>query len=156
MIYLNTFEGFKIGKSKRIKSDYKEGDKLGVTAVFGDLPKNKFSNKKEILKKILKSVAKRFNIKKVKYMDAGAFGMAFIADDDKIIKLTSAEGEAASVKKVIGKDIPSCIKYYDMVFIDKYHIWAILMDKAESLTYEERVIFDKLLIIQNRPRIQIR
>ena len=67
-------------------------------------------------------------------MNAGAFGMAFIADGDKIIKLTSNRDEAAEVKGLIDKKVPGCIEYYDIVYSKKFDIWAILMQRTESLT----------------------
>lgn len=152
MNYLKTFEAFKsVKKTGKIKRHWRKG-RGGVTTVMGNisdkdaegwtLGSDAFdpSNLNDLMKKLVK----RFNVEKVKYMNAGAFGMAFIADGDKIIKLTSSADEAAEVKGLIGKIIPGCVKYYDIVYSKKFDIWAILMQKSESLTKKEEKIFSFL------------
>lgn len=142
MNYLKTFEAFKsVKKRGKIKKHWRKG-RGGVTSVMGNI-----SDKDANLNDLMEKLVKRFNVEKVKYMNAGAFGMAFIADDDKIIKLTSSRDEAAEVKGLIGKIIPGCIKYYDIVRSKKFDIWAILMQKCESLTKKEEKIFSLLLNI---------
>ena len=140
MNYLKTFESFKsVKKTGKIKKHWRSG-RGGVTTVMGSI-----SDKDANLNDLMEKLVKRFNVEKVKYMNAGAFGMAFIADDNKIIKLTSSADEAAEVKGLIGKIIPGCVEYYDIVYSKKFDIWAILMQKSESLTKKEEKIF-RLLI----------
>lgn len=132
MKHLSIFEEFKIRKTKKI---YKHLDKErgGVKAVLSEMPHDNV----DILEDIMKSLVKRFGLKSnVKYMNAGSFGMAFIVGD-KVIKLTSSLSEASLVNKLIGRKIPHCINYYDIVLLKKYEIYAILMDRAEKLTTKE-------------------
>ena len=96
MNYLQTFEGFEgVKKTKKIKKHWRS-DRGGVSSVMGSI-----TNKNANLNDLMKKLVKRFKIEKVKYMNAGAFGMAFIADVDKIIKLTSNRDEAAEAKDLI-------------------------------------------------------
>jgi hypothetical protein len=140
MNYLKTFEAFKsVGKRGKIKKHWRKG-RGGVTTVMGNIT-DKDANLNDLMEKLVK----RFKVEKVKYMNAGAFGMAFIADGDKIIKLTSNADEAAEVKGLIGKIIPGCVEYYDIVRSKKFDIWAILMQKSESLTKKEEKIFSLLI-----------
>jgi len=140
MNYLKTFESFKsVKKSGKIIRHWKKG-RGGVTSVMGNI-----SDKDANLNNLMEKLVKRFKVEKVKYMNAGAFGMAFIADGDKIIKLTSNADEAAEVKGLIGKIIPGCVEYYDIVYSKKFDIWAILMQKSESLTKKEEKIFSLLI-----------
>jgi len=139
MNYLQTFERFEgVKKTKKIKKHWRS-DRGGVSSVMGSIV-NKDANLNDLMKKLVK----RFKIEKVKYMNAGAFGMAFIADGDKIIKLTSNRDEAAEVKGLIDKKVPGCIEYYDIVYSKKFDIWAILMQKCENLSKKEEKIFSLL------------
>jgi len=139
MNYLQTFERFEgVKKTKKIKKHWRS-DRGGVSSVMGSIA-NKDANLNDLMKKLVK----RFKIEKVKYMNAGAFGMAFIADGDKIIKLTSNRDEAAEVKGLIDKKVPGCIEYYDIVYSKKFDIWAILMQKCENLSKKEEKIFSLL------------
>lgn len=139
MNYLKTFEAFKsVKKTGKIIRHWRKG-RGGVTSVMGNI-----SDKDANLNDLMEKLVKRFNVEKVKYMNAGAFGMAFIADGDKIIKLTSNRSEAAEVKSLIGKEMPGCVEYYDIVYSKKFDIWAILMQKSESLTKKEEKIFSFL------------
>ena len=140
MNYLQTFEGFEgVKKTKKIKKHWRS-DRGGVSSVMGSI-----TNKNANLNDLMKKLVKRFKIEKVKYMNAGAFGMAFIADVDKIIKLTSNRDEAAEAKDLIDKKVPGCIEYYDIVYSKKFDIWAILMQKCENLSKKEEKIFSLLL-----------
>ena len=139
MNYLKTFESFKsVKKSGKIIRHWKKG-RGGVTSVMGNI-----SDKDANLNDLMEKLVKRFKVEKVKYINAGAFGMAFIADGDKIIKLTSSPSEAAEVKGFIGRNIPGCVKYYDIVRSKKFDIWAILMQKCENLSKKEEKIFSLL------------
>jgi hypothetical protein len=70
--------------------------------------------------------------------------MAFVVGDDKIIKLTSNKSEAMVAKSLIDKQIPHCVNYYDIVYIKRYNIYAILMDKADKLSPDEKKVIGKL------------
>lgn len=135
MKHLSIFEEFKIKKTKKIYKHLDKG-KGGVDKILCNVGDNI-----DVLSDVIKSLTKRFGLKSnVKYMNAGSFGMAFIVNDDKIIKLTSSESEAKVAKSLIDKEIPHCVNYYDIVYIKKYEIYAILMDKAEKLSPEEKRI----------------
>lgn len=158
MRHLNIFEEFKFKKKKVLKHLDKE--KGGVEKILGNItammPKEKDSTI-DVLGDILKFITKRFGLKgKVKYMNSGLFGMAFVVGDDKVIKLTSSSSEAAIAMRLMKvKKIPHCIKYYDVVFIKKYDVYAILMDKVEKLSREEKkainILVDSEFILNNDP-----
>src|ERR1017187_2354178 len=137
MKYLNLFEEFKIRKlqkvSRQIGAD-KHGGIKEVVKKFKKKPHN------PILEDILESLVTKFKLKgKVKYLNSGSFGMAF-AIDDKVIKLTSSKSEALVAKKLIPEKISHCINYYNVVYMKKYKIYAILMDRADKLTRNEKLV----------------
>lgn len=139
MKHLNLFEEFDLKKIRKIYKHLDKG-KGGATAVINSIGEESI----ELLEDVLKSVTKRFGLNsKVKYMNSGSFGMAFVVDD-LIIKLTSSNNEAMIAKSFIGKKIPHCVNYYDIVYIKRYNIYAILMDKAEKLSKDEKHIVGKL------------
>lgn len=144
MIYIKTFEKFKgIKKTKKIRT--KDANKGGVDAIMGGIIEAKAN-----LNSLMGKLCKRFCVKKVKYMNSGAYGMAFIADKTKVIKLTSSSNEAGDVKKIIGKKIPGCVEYYDVVFYKKYGLYAVLMDRADDLTKIEKLAIDILLEVSSQ------
>jgi hypothetical protein len=135
MLHLQTFEAFKIGKKGKIKKDYRAGQG-GTVKVFGSV-----MDKDGSLFDLLEKACKRFDVKKVKYRKSGEFGMAFLADDDKVIKLTSNKSEASNINQLIDKNVPGTIKYYDIVYFRKFDIYAILMERVEPLKGEERKLY---------------
>ena len=140
MKHIKLFEEFKVKKTSRIKKHIDIG-KPGTKSVTRSIG---YKNDKDILEDIMETLVKRFklDVNKVKYLDSGMFGMAFIVGGDKIIKLTSSSDEALNVKKLIGKNIPHVVNYYDIVYIKKYGIYAILMDRAKNLSEIERDVVD--------------
>ena len=148
MRYLNLFEEFKIKKTKKIYKHLDKG-KGGVERILGNISDDTYlpdidDEHIDLLSIVLKSVTKRFGLKSnVKYINSGTFGMAFVVDD-KIIKLTSNKSEAMVAKSLIGRKIPHCVNYYDIVYIKRYNIYAILMDKAEKLSPTEKGVVGKL------------
>jgi len=140
MKHLTIFEEFKIKKTKKIHK-HLDKERGGVEKIVGNIKDKSSSYPIDILGDVLKSVTKRFGLKsKVKYMNSGSFGMAFVVGDDKIVKLTSSKSEAMVAKFLVGKKIDHCVNYYDIVYIKEYSIYAILMDKAEKLSPEEKKI----------------
>lgn len=140
MNYIKTFEGFEgVKKTKKILKHFSKG-RGGVESVIKSL-----SDKDGNINDLMENLCKRFKVEKVKYMNAGAFGMAFIADDDKIIKLTSQRSEASEVRGLIGENTPGCVEYYDIVYSKKFDIYAILMQKSDPITKKEKEIFDVFL-----------
>jgi hypothetical protein len=144
MLYLQTFEAFKLKKKKKIKRDWKRGFRNkypgGTAAVM-----NKISDKDGNLPDLLEMLCERFNVKKVKYRACGFFGMAFLADDDKVIKLTSSKSEASDINQLIGKKIPGCVNYFDIVYSKKFDIYCILMERVEVLKGKEKDMIGQII-----------
>lgn len=152
MKYLKTFEKYGLENPKKVKKHVKDGSG-GARGVFNGLNSVEGYTllKKKGIKKSLKDLdgilielKKRFkkyvNVDTIKYLRDGSFGMAFSADD-KVIKITTNENEGRVAKSFVGKKLKGCVNYYDVVKIEKYHIIAILMDRAKNLTkYEEKII----------------
>ena len=89
----------------------------------------------------IKVLKNDFGFDKIEYAGEGHFGMAFIVNDDKILKLTNNEDEIRGIKKVLNKDIPNVIHYYDVKHYPDSNIYAILMDKVDLLSLEEETIY---------------
>lgn len=143
------FEEFKVKKVKKIYK-HLDSDRGGVTSIVGSLDKDSDYSETGVadtaldtLNYLMNKLSKRFKLNKVKYLNAGAYGMAFISGN-KIIKLTSNRSEAAVVKGLIKRNIPNTVRYYDIVFIRKYDIYAILMDRADKIPVEELQLIDML------------
>jgi hypothetical protein len=144
MKHLTIFEEFKIKKTKKIHK-HLDKERGGVEKIVGNITDKSSSYPIDILGDVLKSVTKRFGLKsKVKYMNSGSFGMAFVVGDDKIVKLTSSKSEAMVAKFLVGKKIDHCVNYYDIVYIKEYSIYAILMDRAEKLSEKEKYVVSLL------------
>jgi hypothetical protein len=153
MIRLKLFEEFKIKKFRRIYKHLNKG-KGGAQTILSNISFDKdtieisdkrFSGSVNVLGSVLKSISKRFELKKnIKYINSGSYGMAFVIND-KVIKLTSNKNEAMIAKSFIGKKINHCVNYYDIVYIKRYNIYAILMDRAEKLSSDEKKVISKLI-----------
>jgi len=152
MKYLLLFEELKIKKTKKIYKHLDSG-KGGTYAIlntiddFNDMTGSGGGNDDIIgfLGEILKNLVKRFGLKtKVKYINSGSFGMAFGVGSNKVIKLTSEKGEALIAKNMLGKNIPNCVNYYDVVLVKGYGVYAILMDRAEMFDEATEKIVDKM------------
>jgi len=150
MKYLLLFEELKIKKTKKIYKHLDDG-RGGAEAILGiiddsnDITGGDGGSDGTIgfLGDILKRLIKRFGLKtKVKYINSGSFGMAFGVDNNKVIKLTSNDGEAMIAKNMQGKNIPHCVNYYDVVLIKGYGVYAILMDRAEMFDKETEAVVD--------------
>lgn len=159
MKYIKTFEKYDIKNPKRVKKDAKKGG--GASRVvrsisdkdvdsYEKIPKSLIKKSLLDLDGILVELKKRFkkfvNVTTIKYLDEGSYGIAFAADD-KVIKLTSNKSEAELAKTLVGKKYDRCVKYYDVVFLEKFSIFAILMDKAKNLTEKEEAILDEIDLI---------
>ncbi len=146
---IKIFEEFKVKRYKRISNQSSRG---GVRDVMYAMHHNK-EKAFDLLQDTLDKVRKRFKIgNKAKYINAGAFGMAFEVSNNRVIKLTSSEDEAGIVIKNIGKKVPNCVNYYDIVYIKKYEIYAILMDMAELPDGKCKNVFEELMNIFNSGR----
>ncbi len=150
MSHIILFEKFKVRKVKRIYKHLDDG-KGGTSTIVSSLDKKdsyistgNADIALDILNDLMSKLSKRFGLdSKVKYFNAGAFGMAFIVDD-KIIKLTSSRSEAGVVKGLIGRKIPNTVNYYDIVYVKKYEIYAILMDRADKIPKRVKPLIDQL------------
>jgi hypothetical protein len=89
----------------------------------------------------IKVLKNDFGFDKIEYAGEGHFGMAFVVNDDKILKLTNNEDEIRGIKKVLNKDIPGVIHYYDVKHYPDSNVYAILMDKVDLLSPEEETVY---------------
>ena len=93
------------------------------------------------LAQIIRTLKQDFGFKKIKYVGEGHFGMALDVGNNKILKLTNNEDEVRGIKKVLNKDIPGVVHYYDLKYYPQSNVYAILMDKVKPLTKKEETIY---------------
>ena len=102
------------------------------------------------LKDTIDILKQDFNLNRIKYVGQGHFGMAFMVDDDKILKLTNNDDEIRGIKKVIniqkklGGTVPGVIHYYDVKYYPKSKVYAILMDEVELLSEKDETVYTVL------------
>lgn len=141
MRFIKLFEKFK-GR-KRVYRDHDKG-KEGISEISGRIDPKFVEVKDPIdtLKVIIEKICKEMGlVDKVRYLNAGSYGMAFKVGS-KVIKLTSNRSEAKMAKDLIGKKIPNVINYYKIKWVRKYEIWAILMDLVDTPTKGDKKILD--------------
>lgn len=102
------------------------------------------------LGEIINTLKQDFGFKKIKYVGEGHFGMAFDVGNNKILKLTGNEDEVRGIKKVLGKDIPGVVHYYDVKHYPSSNVYAILMDKVKPLSKKEETIYTVIYYIGSR------
>jgi hypothetical protein len=125
------FEEFRLRKTKKIKTDILDHTKMGIHNVLSNLETIKK------LERVLSKLKDKFGIKgKIKYLNSGMTGMAFECGD-YVIKLTSNPKEIKQVKSLVGKKIPNCINYHQIVEFPKLGVYGILMDKCVPLNKEQ-------------------
>ena len=156
MRYLRIFEEFEIKRFKKIKRERSLGSKsnaswypgAGLDKVTSKVEENSTKSLKKSLNKLMRNILRRFELtgSKVKYLNSGSYGMAFIVDHDKVIKITSDKGEAKIAKSLIGRDVPRCVEYYGVIeiFPGKEKLFAILMQKADPLSKEEEDLLQEI------------
>ena len=93
------------------------------------------------IKDIVNDLSKKFGINKISYAGRGYYGIAFVADGTKILKLTQDEDEIKGIEKIVGKEIPGIVNYYGYEYYPKYNIYGILMDKAKPISKTEKDIY---------------
>jgi len=143
MDYIKIFEKFK--KERRIYKHLDKG-KEGISEISKKIEPRyvEIRNPIKTLKNVVDDIKNRMGLKKeIKYLDSGMWGMAFKVGR-KVIKLTSNREEVGVAKKLIGKKIPNVVNYYELIKIEEYSIWAILMDFAEPLSKREQSIIQKI------------
>lgn len=83
-------------------------------------------------------------------LGTGSYGSAFdIKGQNRVLKITSDENEAATVSYLVKKtNVPGIAEYHDIhevkVFIDNYHqftLYSIIMEKLYSISSIEREVF---------------
>lgn len=154
--YASLTEKFEIRKTKKIKKHLSKGGVSGVIRglrgeendFHTDLTRKEIDKALPTLEEVMNDLKHRYKkyklgVDSIKYINSGAYGMAFIAGD-KIIKLTSSKSEAKIAKGLIGMNMKRCVCYYDVVYIKSYDIYAILMDRADKLTKDERMVIDEI------------
>lgn len=72
------------------------------------------------------------NTKKVKLVGYGSNGCAFDVGKGRILKITSQEKEFNSVKKAMDYNPKYLVKYYDAIVLNRYNLFAILMEKLNT------------------------
>jgi hypothetical protein len=93
------------------------------------------------IKDIVNDLSKKFGINKISYAGRGYYGIAFVADGTKILKLTQDEDEIKGIEKIVGKEIPGIVNYYGYEYYPEYNIYGILMDKAKPISKTEKDIY---------------
>ena len=141
MIRIKLFEKFK--NRKRVLRDIDYG-KEGISEITNKIePKHKEINSPlRKLKLVMEKIKNRMGLtEEIKYINSGSWGMAFKIGD-KVIKLTSNREEVSVTKKLVGKKIPNVVNYYQILYIEEYGIWAILMDLVNMLSKKEKFLID--------------
>ena len=93
------------------------------------------------IKDIVKDLSDKFGISRISYAGRGYYGIAFVADGTKILKLTQDEDEIKGIEKIVGKEIPGIVNYYGYEYYPEYNIYGILMDKAKPISKIEKDIY---------------
>lgn len=74
----------------------------------------------------------------LEWLGNGDYGIAYSHENpDTVIKITRSPLEAEIAASLIGKDIPCCIKIYNVQQINAT-VWKIETEKVRSLSYEEK------------------
>jgi len=136
---------------KQLKRDYRkdiQGDEeRGTTKIKKKLGQDNLSSLMDDLKTT-------FDINKIKYVGRGAHGLAFQVDNNRIIKITNDKDEIAVIKRLfniqndiedtidLDREIPGVINFYKLKYYPNYDFYAILMDKANPLPFEEKKVYD--------------
>ncbi len=121
----------------KLKSDFDKYISTNEPRGVGKIHKSIGDN----LSEIIQTLKQDFGFKSIKYVGEGHFGMAFDVGKNKILKLTNNEDEVRGIKKVLNKDIPGVVHYYDLKHYPKSNVYAILMDKVKPLTKKEETIY---------------
>jgi hypothetical protein len=116
------------------RKDVTSGAERGITKIKTGLSGNSIND-------IVSDLVDKFDIKKIKYAGRGYYGMAFLVDNNKILKLTQDQDEIKGIEKIVGKEIPGIVNYYGYEFYPKYNIYGILMDKANPIPKVEKDIY---------------
>ena len=59
-------------------------------------------------------IAKKLNVRLIKKLGMGSFGIAYLVDNDKVIKVTSDKNEAENARKLIDQDLIHFLNYHDV------------------------------------------
>jgi len=137
---------------KQLRTDYRkdiQGDEeRGTTKVKKKLGQDTLST-------LTDDIKSSFNINKMKYVGRGAHGLAFQVDNNKIVKVTNDKDEVAVIERLfnipnlnsgviidLDREIPGVINFYKIKYYPQYDFYAILMDKANPLPFEEKKVYD--------------
>ena len=123
---------------KKLKKDWRKdvtsGTERGITKIKTGLSGNS-------IKEIVKDLSNKFGISRISYAGRGYYGMAFLVDNNKILKLTQDQDEIKGIEKIVGKEIPGIVNYYGYEYYPEYNIYGILMDKANPISKTEKDIY---------------
>jgi len=145
-LILEQFDDFgDVKKFQKLKRDYRRdvstNQDRGIGKVKSGLMGSSFND-------LIEDLKEKFNLKKIKYIGRGHYGMAFIADGDKILKITSDEDEIKGIEKIIGKEIPGIVNYYDYKEYPEFGLYGILMEKANPISKLEKDLFTSIFYMQ--------
>lgn len=79
----------------------------------------------------------------IEFTGSGSYGIAFTVDN-KVIKITTDESEARTAHYLMGHEYSHLIKYYDVKRIGNLEVYAILMDRVETLSEKEKKIVSSI------------
>jgi len=145
-LILEQFDDFgDVKKFQKLKRDYRRdtntGEERGIGKVKSGLMGSSFND-------LIEDLKNEFNLKKIKYTGRGYYGMAFIADNDKILKITPDKDEIRGIEKIVGKEIPGIVNYYGYKEYPEFGLYGILMDKANPISKLEKDLYTTIYYMQ--------
>lgn len=104
----------------------------------------------EIIDEIAMAVANKIGYKIIKYLNLGSYGLAFLLNDNKVLKLTTDECEAyygLRFKKTVTKHL---INYYDSFRVYStdlnVYFYGLIMDYVTPITHDEQCLCSEIMI----------
>lgn len=94
----------------------------------------------------IERIAENLNVKLIKKLGNGYYGIAYLVNNDKVIKVTTDYQESENAKNLIGKKNKHFLNYYDVFEMtlkdssENKQIYYILMDYIRPLNSKEKSI----------------
>jgi hypothetical protein len=91
-------------------------------------------NRGEKFKLFAKRVSEKLNLPEPKYLAEGFFGLAFVIDDKRILKITTDQSEALNAKKIIGKSNNFITNIFDVrgFTFNNENYYVIILEKVKT------------------------
>jgi hypothetical protein len=91
-------------------------------------------NRGEKFKLFAKKVSEKLNLPEPKYLAEGFFGLAFIIDNKRILKITTDQSEALNAKKIIGKSNNFITNIFDVrgFTFNNENYYVIILEKVKT------------------------